>query len=80
MEKIDHILEGYWEKEHREVDVALEVRDEPWLVRYRRMVAVEDQVPQEDCRVGEEIVANSGAACVSVLAFVAVVRMDEETV
>lgn len=77
MENIDRIPEEYWEKEHQEVDAASEARDAPWLVRHRRMVAVEDQVRREDCLVGEGIVVDSGAACVSLLVIVAVVRMDE---
>lgn len=77
MENIDCILEEYWEKEHQEVDVALEARDATWLVHHRRMVAVEDQVQREDCLVGEEIVVDSGVVYVSSPVIVAVVRMDE---
>lgn len=80
MENIDRIPEEYWEKEHQEVDAALEVRDAPWSVRHRRMVAVEDQGRREDCLVGEGIGVGSGAVCVSLLVVVAVVRMDEEMV
>lgn len=78
MENIDRILVEYWEKEHQEVDAALEARDVPWLVRHQRMVAVEDQAQREDCLVGEGIVVDSWAECVSLLVVVAVVRMDEE--